>query len=394
MKTLKKIILFTILTASFTFISCQQQSSEPVITEKTITDKTDPDFPKKMDGSEYPDGTQIEYKKVETDDYTTIDETITCTDGTEVVVHILKEMEITTTEQTTTFPETGNQNDPKTETVKEEKGVKPGKGNVEDRTTTTEYGNGKKITETYLTEGLSSKLATSKETINPDGSSEKETYSTENVDDFTNTKVPYAINKSNFTKDKNGNITQDVVISIEAQDSEGNLPVTTTTTTTNYSGSIITGSVVETKYQNGPNCGFFLKEVKDSSGKTTAKEMEYYFDNGQSYYGYDDQGNQDYNTRIDRNTVKIIFKDDGTNKKYKITQGAGDIPEATYHHNVMCGRWQYVTVLKVETNKITIVSIGGHEDFKEGRYPVVDGTSLNEEYTLDNNLTLSFDSQF
>lgn len=352
-----------------------------------------------MDGSEYPDGTQIEYKKVETDDYTTIDETITCTDGTEVVVHILKEMEITTTEQTTTFPVTGNLNDPKTETVKEEKGVKPGKGNVEDRTTTTEYGDGKKITETYLTEGLTQKIATSKETINPDGSSEKETFSTENVDDDTNTKSPYAISKSYLKKDANGNITQDVVTDIGSQDPEGKLATKETKTTTNYSSGVKTGSIVEIMQNTEGNDALFTKETKDASGKTTLIEKEYLFYET-SNYDYHHGVNNDEN-RMPSSSVKVILKDDGTSKQAKITTNE-TFPNDTYNHKVfVTTRLEDITQIKFENDKITILTEGGHVEPTEDpnnpgnwTYPIVGGTEVNDEYIIDENLTLSFDSKF
>lgn len=402
MKTIKKIILFTILAASFAFMGCDQlaganKKSEPEITKKTFSDadRNDENYPKNDIGQPlFPEGTTIDFKKVEEDDLTTIDYTATLPDGTITVFHEKFEagkIETTTSTSSTTFPDTSEK---ETEVVEiTDKNGNAKTGNQKDKKTTTKYKDGTIITETSNSEGKTSKLVTSKETVKPDGSIEKETFSTENVDDDTNTKAPYAISKSYLKKDANGNITQDVKTTIEAQspDGESNI-VKGTTITTNYSGGAVSGSTVEIMQYVGENDGLFTKETKDASGKTTLTEKEYLFFEKSGYENHHGV-NDDYN-RMKSIPVKVILKDDGTSKKARITAGES-FPNDTYNHKVFVTTLkQDITQIKFEDDKITILRVGAHEEYNGSEWNLVGGTEVNDVYTIDENLTLSFDSKF
>lgn len=183
MKTIKKIILFTILAASFAFMGCDQlaganKKSEPEITKKTFSDadRNDENYPKNDIGQPlFPEGTTIDFKKVEEDDLTTIDYTATLPDGTITVFHEKFEagkIETTTSKSTTTFPDTSEK---ETEVVEiTDKNGNAKTGNQKDKKTTTKYKDGTIITETSSIEGYTQNKKASKEIVKPDGSKEKE----------------------------------------------------------------------------------------------------------------------------------------------------------------------------------------------------------------------------
>lgn len=227
MKLNTKICLSILIAICLLFTACDGLfggKSDPVITEKTITDPSDENYPKDVN---FPAGTTIKFKKVEEEEVTTTDYTAKLPDETVVVYHGVEEgkegkdgkiVTTVTSTSTTTFPATdtsGKKSEVVDVWITDE--FNATKGEYKKVTTTTEFKDGSKEESYIESEGYTGNFKSEKTTYDASGS--KSAY-----EETTHTEIPEADQKwidgmkitstelnTEYTYDEQGNAKTKVV---------------------------------------------------------------------------------------------------------------------------------------------------------------------------------------
>lgn len=349
MKVSYKFVLSILVVLCLTLSSCDLfGSNEP---ETTFTSKTN------LDGSI----TEIT-KTVFDNGNETIDEKTTFLDGSVSEKHTKIEMDdggnVTEESKETINYSQANTSGKKSETIEFKKSNDSTKGECLETTTTTNFKNNLKIISSSKTEGRTGYQEVSEETIRADKSSTKVV--TISKDDET---VGYTGSKEITEKDSSGNLTTATKIVFDTQERdktfEGTVKATRTTKT--YINGQISSTIVETLRDVPGNDRSYIREVKNSTGITTLKEMEYKFDNS-----------------ITEHSGTIIFKSENSSSLARVKTGnfTGEIE----HQAFVTTRDSYITKMKIKDTSITIISEGGK--------------TVNASYTSSSDLRLSFGSKF
>lgn len=347
----KTITLFVLILMLFALASCDfsvnKKKNEPTVTQTQTTNS---------------DGSVTNTTKVEYDNgNATIDENTTFTDGSDSQKHteeIMNDKGDVTIEskETITYSDT-NTSGKKKEVIETSEHNDAVKGACKESKTTIDFKDGSKEISSSKEEGRTGYKETSVEKIATDGSSTKEVKIFE-TNDQNPDNPPYSGTNTSTKKDSSGKITEEVKVEYETQKKEFTSDhIKSVTTSTIYKDGQPDSIIVETLRPalGGINSGSYIKEIKNANSQTISKEMEFYF--------YDSNN---------QNCKKIIFKDDGISKKAKITKGSLDNGTVT-HKTFVTNLLTFDTVFTKTENSITIAS---------------------EVYTLDADLTLSFDSKF